>query len=111
MQLDEIKRLSQERYTPFPVEIGRKTYELIAPAAMAREKRDEVIALLEQASPTESEAEGLKRLTRILVLASPTQVKGRALVKELDGDIIVMVEVIRQWVEHVKAGGALPSLS
>lgn len=112
MDLQQIKEAASARYTPFPVKINAKTtIELRPPTALAREQREEAVALLESVSPTETEADAVKRIRRVLTLLAGSQAKANAIVKAVDSDVILLVEIVRQWSDHVRAGGASPSLS
>lgn len=111
--LDDIREAAEKKYGSFDIDLGDGEVSLLNPMRMNKEKRRELMALQgrlsELSKADESDLEDVDEESLIgdiltLVCSSPAQAK--KLLKALDGDMAMKIEVFNMYGEFTQAGEA-----
>jgi hypothetical protein len=104
--LDDIRAAAEAKYGATEIETSNGPCRLINALRLPKKKREELTAIQERIDNGEDHADVLEHALK-LVAENPTQ--ARNLLKDIDGDLAVLVEVFNAYTEGTQAGEASAS--
>ena len=120
--LDDIRAAAEEKYGSTDIELSDRTVKLLNPLRLPKSKRDALMALqdrLKDEGPKDGEqkdGDGEEEavdqeavLSECIELVADTPANGKALLKAINGDLAMLVEIFNRYTGGTKAGEASPS--
>jgi hypothetical protein len=110
--LDDIREAADRQYAPVVIDLGEGDRcvmrQLLRLPQRTRDQVMEQLKLLETEEGVEADVEvTINAVTSVIKLVADD--KGPKLIKALDGDIAMMMQVLERWMEATSVGEATPS--
>jgi len=112
--LDSFREEAEKEFAPVKIGLSDGTeVSLRSLIRLGKKDREKVLSLLDelQKDQESEEDDGLERIDRIAGITSElillvSDRNGRTLVKEIDGDISLLLKVVETWMEATQPGEA-----
>lgn len=104
--LDDIRAAAEAKYGSTDIETSKGTTKLVNPLRLSKTKRNKLTSIQERIDAGDDQAEVLEDALR---LVSATKAQADALLKDIDGDLAVLVEVFNAYNESAQVGEASAS--
>ena len=101
--LDDIRAAAEAKYGSTDIETSKGTVSLVNPLRLPKAKREALMSIQERLEAGEDQQDLLEESLR---LVAATKAQGDSLVKEIGGDLTVLVEVFTAYNESAQVGEA-----
>lgn len=105
MKLSDIQHAANTKYASTPIELSDgSTVELVNALQLSEKDRATLVAIQKELSA--EDASQVEVLEKALLAASNDKAKGKQLIKEIGGNLAVLVETFHVYNEDTQAGEA-----
>lgn len=107
ISLDSARERVEEKYASVFIPVGNTEAEMVSPVRLPKEKRAKLADM--QDALREDDADQVAVLEDIFRLVTKTKGQADSLLKAIDGDLALLIEVFTEYSEASQVGEASPS--